>query len=73
MWNIYNTNLTEYIGSDTNAHVCLRDTEGNVVMELWDEGVQEFIDLGNKRSRETWQDALLRYANEMRLEVAYEA
>lgn len=63
-----NTDCTTWFERD-RAHVALSHNDGceETIFELWDEQVSEFIEDGFKRSRESWHDAMIRYANEHKL------
>jgi hypothetical protein len=62
-WNISNTILSTWFERD-RAHVSLESDSGDLIFELWDNEVLEFIEDGFKKSKEHWHDSLVKYANE---------
>jgi len=69
-WHINNTQCHTWFERD-RANVRLEDLRGNEIMCLWDSEVEEFIENGFKRDRQSWHSALSEYATERKLKVSY--
>ena len=69
-WNTNNTKLSTWFERD-RAMVRLTDNRDNEIICLWDSDVSQFIEDGFKKSRESWHDALVNYATEMKLRADY--
>jgi hypothetical protein len=64
-YTIDNTSFSSWFERD-RAYVYLSFSDGceDIIFELWDEAVTEFIDDGFKSDRETWHQAMVNYANQ---------
>ncbi len=70
-WYENNTECKTWFERD-RANVRLLDLRGNEIFCLWDEEVSEFIEDGFKKDRQTWHEALTKYATERKLRAQYE-